>query len=39
MEKHLHNDLRGGPMNYDFLVETYETGRVKVVSVWSEFPD
>ncbi len=26
-------------MNYDFLVETYETERVKVVSVWSEFKD
>ena len=24
-------------MRYDFLVETYETERVKVVSVWSEF--
>jgi hypothetical protein len=24
-------------MKYDFLVETYETERVKVVSVWSEF--
>ncbi len=26
-------------MRYDFLVETYETERVKVVSVWSEFKD
>ena len=26
-------------MIYDFLVETYETERVKVVSVWSEFRD
>jgi uncharacterized damage-inducible protein DinB len=26
-------------MTYDFLVETYETERVKVVSVWSEFRD
>src|SRR3977135_627233 len=26
-------------MRYDFLVETYETERVKVVSVWSEFRD
>jgi uncharacterized damage-inducible protein DinB len=26
-------------MSYDFLVETYETERVKVVSVWSEFKD
>jgi uncharacterized damage-inducible protein DinB len=26
-------------MNYDFLVETYETERVKVVSIWSEFKD
>lgn len=26
-------------MRYDFLVETYETERVKVMSVWSEFRD
>lgn len=26
-------------MKYDFLVETYETERVKVVSMWSEFRD
>lgn len=26
-------------MRYDFLVETYDTERVKVVSVWSEFHD
>ena len=26
-------------MNYDFLVETYETERIKVISVWSEFTD
>ena len=26
-------------MKYDFLVETYETERIKVVSVWSEFRD
>ncbi|HVO80705.1 MAG TPA: DinB family protein [Terriglobales bacterium] len=26
-------------MKYDFLVQTYETERVKVVSVWSEFKD
>ena len=26
-------------MRYEFLVETYETERVKVVSVWSEFKD
>src|SRR6266478_2980088 len=26
-------------MRYEFLVETYETERVKVVSVWSEFHD
>ena len=26
-------------MKYDFLVETYETERIKVVSVWSEFHD
>src|SRR5262249_29536498 len=26
-------------MKYDFLVETYETERIKVVSMWSEFRD
>ena len=26
-------------MSYDFLVETYDTERIKVVSVWSEFRD
>jgi uncharacterized damage-inducible protein DinB len=26
-------------MRYDFLVETYETERIKVASVWSEFRD
>ena len=26
-------------MSYDFLIETYETERVKVLSVWSEFRD
>jgi len=26
-------------MRYDFLVETYSTERIKVVSVWSEFRD
>jgi uncharacterized damage-inducible protein DinB len=26
-------------MTYDFLVETYETERLKVLSVWSEFSD
>ena len=26
-------------MRYDFLVETYATERMKVVSVWSEFKD
>src|SRR5262245_15005457 len=26
-------------MKYDFLVETYQTERVKVVSMWSEFRD
>ncbi len=26
-------------MRYDFLVETYETERIKVLSVWSEFHD
>ncbi len=26
-------------MRYEFLVETYETERLKVVSVWTEFRD
>jgi uncharacterized damage-inducible protein DinB len=26
-------------MRYDFLVETYDTERIKVISVWSEFKD
>jgi uncharacterized damage-inducible protein DinB len=26
-------------MRYDFLIDTYETERVKVLSVWSEFRD
>jgi uncharacterized damage-inducible protein DinB len=26
-------------MRYDFLIETYETERVKVLSVWSQFKD
>ena len=26
-------------MTYDFLVETYETERVKIISTWSEFRD
>ena len=26
-------------MKYDFLVQTYETERIKVISVWSEFAD
>ena len=26
-------------MRYDFLVETYASERIKVVSLWSEFPD
>src|SRR5580700_1890271 len=26
-------------MRYDFLVETYETERIKVLSVWSEFAE
>jgi uncharacterized damage-inducible protein DinB len=29
----------GAAMKYDFLVETYATERIKVVSVWSEFHD
>ncbi len=27
------------PMKYSFLAETYETERIKVISVWSEFRD
>src|SRR5215467_7260255 len=30
---------RSAGMRYDFLVETYETERIKVLSVWSEFRD
>ena len=26
-------------MRYEFLIETYETERIKVLSVWSEFRD
>ena len=26
-------------MKYDFLIDTYETERVKVLSMWSEFGD
>ena len=26
-------------MRYDFLVDTYESERIKVLSVWSEFRD
>src|SRR5262245_9023904 len=26
-------------MSYDFLIESYETERVKVLSIWSEFRD
>jgi hypothetical protein len=26
-------------MTYDFLVDTYETERVKIISTWSEFRD
>ena len=26
-------------MRYDFLIDSYETERVKVLSVWSEFRD
>jgi hypothetical protein len=26
-------------MRYDFLVESYATERIKVISVWSEFLD
>src|SRR5437762_13807917 len=26
-------------MRFDFLVETYETERIKVISMWSEFAD
>ena len=30
---------KGLSMPYEFLVDTYETERIKVVSVWSEFAD
>jgi hypothetical protein len=30
---------RGVVMKYEFLVDSYETERVKVLSVWSEFRD
>jgi uncharacterized damage-inducible protein DinB len=33
------NSWKEETMRYDFLVETYETERMKVVSVWSEFQD
>ena len=26
-------------MRYDFLIDTYETERIKVLSAWSEFRD
>ena len=26
-------------MSYDFLIDTYDTERIKVISVWSEFTD
>ena len=26
-------------MRYDFLIETYETERIKVISAWSMFTD
>ena len=26
-------------MRYDFLIETYETERIKTLSVWSQIPD
>lgn len=34
-----HRRNEGVVMKYDFLVETYETEQVKVLSVWSEFRD
>jgi uncharacterized damage-inducible protein DinB len=33
------SDIIGDDMTYDFLVDTYATERVKVVSAWSEFTD
>ena len=33
----LGHSQRDTEMSYDFLVDTYETERIKVVSVWSEF--
>jgi uncharacterized damage-inducible protein DinB len=37
----MNGKTRGGELlvRYEFLVETYETERIKVVSVWSEFRD
>ena len=26
-------------MTYNFLIDTYETERIKVLSIWSEFRD
>ena len=34
-----HESLHEDEMRYDFLIETYATERVKVLSVWSEFRD
>jgi uncharacterized damage-inducible protein DinB len=36
---HLLTGQGGGIVKYDFLIETYETERIKVISVWSEFKD
>jgi uncharacterized damage-inducible protein DinB len=31
--------LQGGPIRYDFLIDTYDTERIKVISAWSMFTD
>lgn len=37
---HLCKDgLRGAKVKYDFLIDTYETERIKVISAWSMFKD
>ena len=34
-----HIPINGESMRYDFLIDTYDTERLKVLSVWSEFKD
>jgi uncharacterized damage-inducible protein DinB len=38
-DQHIASLQEDSCMTYDFLVETYETERIKVVSMWSEFGD